>query len=330
MSTGGSPSAPELATVRALLADAAGHYKAALRASPQAVRYLAGRGVGGAVAARFGLGYARPEWRDLGKVLQRFDDATVVASGLLVVTDGKPQGRRFDRFRGRVMFPIRTRDGAIAGFGARALDGTDPKYLNSPEGPGFKKRELLYGLYEAQAAIQAEGLAVVVEGYLDVIVPAQAGFAAVVGTLGVACSRAQITELLTLTRHLVFCFDGDVAGRDAAGRALEAVLPLATDDVTVSFVFLPEGHDPDSFVREEGIDAFRGAVGAAVPLLQFLQESVALGCDLRHAEGRALCVHRAGSLWAVMPQSAARTALLEYCAGVVQLSTDRLRAFWRG
>lgn len=322
------PSSPAQ-QVHALLADAAAHYRDALRASPQAVQYLAARGIGGAIAARFGLGFARPKWRDLLPVLERHEDAVVEASGLLARSGEGAAVRRFDRFRDRVMFPIRTRSGAVAGFGGRAIGaGDDPKYMNSPEGVVFRKRELLYGLFEAEAAIRAEGYGVVVEGYFDVVALAQAGCLPVVGTLGTACSREQLEALFSLTDRLVFCFDGDAAGRRAAARAMETVLPLAVDGRVVQFVFLPEEHDPDSFVRAYGLEAFGAALQGAAPLFDFIAASISAGCDFEYAEGRALCAHRAKGLWQQLPEGALRGELERYCAGVLRLPAAHVLDLW--
>ena len=318
-----------VARVHALLADAAAHYRDALRASPQAVRYLLGRGISGATAARFGLGFARPKWRDLGPVLQRYDEGTTLASGLLAVSGDGPHARRFDRFRDRLMFPIRNRAGGVAGFGGRVIVGEGgPKYLNSPEGVAFRKGELLYGLYEAQHAIQVDGLAVLVEGYLDVVSVAQSGFAPVVGMLGTTCSREQISELLTLAPRLVFCFDGDKAGQRAAERALKTVLPLASDTCTIEFVLLPEDHDPDSFVRAHGLEGFQAALASATPLADFLIQCASAGCDLQYPEGRARCAHRARPLWHLLPDGNVRSSLANYCAGMLRFSMDELLDLW--
>jgi len=322
------PSSPAQ-QVHALLADAAAHYRDALRASPQAVQYLAGRGIGGAIAARFGLGFARPKWRDLLPVLERYDDAVVEASGLLASSGEGAAVRRFDRLRDRVTFPIRTRSGDVAGFGGRAIGaGDDPKYMNSPEGVVFRKRELLYGLFEAEAAIQVERYAVVVEGYFDVVALAQAGCLPVVGTLGTACSREQLELLLSVTDRLVFCFDGDAAGRRAAARGMETVLPLAVDGRVVQFVFLPDDHDPDSFVRAHGVEAFGASLQGAVSLFDFIVECITTGCDFAYAEGRALCAHRAKGMWQQLPDGSVRGDLLRYCAGVLRLPEAQVLDLW--
>ena len=319
--------APE-ARVHALLADAAAHYRDALRAVPDGRQYLQGRGISGATAGRYGLGFARREWQDLGAVIERYDEDTAMASGLLAQSGDDGKGRRYDRFRGRVMFPIRDRAGRVAGFGGRVLDGTDPKYLNSPEGPTFRKREMLYGLYEAQAAIEAAGLALVVEGYMDVVSLSEAGFPASVGTLGTACTTEQIALLLGVTSNIVFCFDGDAAGRRAAARALENVLPLATADRSIRFVFLPPEHDPDSFVRAHGLAAFAAAVQDAATLAQFLAELVEDGCELQYAEGRARCASRAKPYWLALPAGAVRDGLRDRCAEVLKFSAAEVERMW--
>lgn len=313
----------------AVLADAASHYKRALRGSPEAIEYLKGRGVTGQTAAHFGLGYARPSRRDLGDVIAAHDDDAVVASGLLVQKDGDEVGTRFDRFRHRVMFPIRDRSGAVAGFGGRVLDEVDaPKYLNSPAGPTFDKRELLFGLYQAQASIKAQGLALVVEGYMDVLSVAQAGFPAVVASLGTACSAGQMAELLSLAPRLVFCFDGDAAGRRAAARALEVALPLATDENSIEFMFLPGEHDPDSLVRARGLPGFNVQLAQAIPLSAFLIDHVSQGCQMQYAEGRARCSALAAPMWLALPEGQAKNELVCYCADLLGMSADELRAFW--
>ncbi len=321
-----------LARIDALLNDAAAHYRAALRVCPEARRYLQGRGIGGAIAACFGLSYARQARQDLGDVLQAYDDDTVLASGLVVLNgdQGKGEDRRVDRFRGRVMFPIRDRDGLLAGFGGRLLDGTTPKYLNSPDGPTFRKREILYGLFEAKAAIQSAGLAVVVEGYVDVVSLAQSGFEPSVGTLGTACTPEQIALLLDVTPHIVFCFDGDAAGRRAAAKALETTLPLATADRSFRFVFLPADHDPDSFVRSQGVAAFRSMLDAAVSLSGYLTELITVGCELHYAEGRSRCSSLARPYWLALPSGPIKDGLRDQCAQILQFSPELVERLWLG
>lgn len=317
------------AEVHALLADAAAHYRAALRESPQAVRYLKSRGIGGAVAARFGLGYARQKWQDLEAVFSGHSEGAALASGMLASSGEGAEIRRFDRFRDRVMFPIKNIEGKVVGFGGRVMEGEgDPKYLNSPESVAFKKRELLYGLYEAKNAIQAQDCAVVVEGYLDVVSLAQAGFDASVATLGTACGEEHVEELLKLTKRIVFCFDGDAAGRRAAARALEVVVSFATEGNEFRFMFLDSEHDPDSFVRAHGLAAFQSELANASPVLQFLIEHVSEGCNFEYAEGRTLCAHRAKLLWKVMPEGQARNGLVNFCADVLRQERAQVIKTW--
>jgi DNA primase len=324
-----APTAPRLSAVRAVLNQAAAHYRGALRASPTAVHYLAQRGISGAAAARFGLGYANPKWQDLHAVFADHDQRAVDASGLVATSGEGDRARRYDRFRDRLMFPIRASDGQVAGFGGRVLvDGDAPKYLNSPEGIGFSKRELLYGLYEAQAAIRAESLAVVVEGYLDVVSLSQAGFWTSVATLGTACSRSQVAQLLEITSRLVFCFDGDAAGHRAAEAVLANVLPLSAGR-RIEFMFLPPEHDPDSFVRTNGIGAFRSALSEALPLAAYLLQCASSSCDLQYAEGRARCAHKLRAYHAQMPDSDARSELVAQCAVILGCSGDQVLGLWR-
>jgi DNA primase len=319
----------EPARIHALLADAARHYRAGL-GTPRGARYLADRGISESTAERYGLGYAGRTWQGLAEVIDPWDCDTIVASGLLARSGDVEPARRFDRFRDRVMFPIRTLDGQVAGFGGRLVVAQEgqPKYLNSPESPVFKKRELLYGLHEAKDAIVAAGFAVVVEGFVDVLQVAQAGFKAVVGSLGTACNREQLEGLLDLVPRITFCFDGDAAGQRAAERALEAVAPLVSDARQVRFAFLPEGHDPDSFVRRFGLEAFQEVLEQAIPLAQFAIQCVSRDCDLRFAEGRAKCAQRAKPLWRALPEGRAKFVLQTYCEQLMDIPSAKLIQHW--
>src|SRR5450755_2474840 len=246
------------ATLAEVLARAGEHYRRQLKGNDRAIAYLKGRGLSGEIAARFGLGYAPEGWRSLASAFASYDDPLLEESGLVIAqpqdAEG-PQGetptpqKRYDRFRDRIMFPIRSVQGEVIGFGGRVLDRGEPKYLNSPETPVFSKGRELYGLFEARTAIRQRGHALVVEGYMDVVALAQAGFENAVATLGTACTAEHVQKLVRFTDSVVFSFDGDAAGRRAAGRALEASLPHATDTRTVRFLYLPSDHDPDSYVR---------------------------------------------------------------------------------
>ncbi|MBP7394969.1 MAG: DNA primase, partial [Zoogloea sp.] len=245
------------ASLNDVLEKAADHYRRTLKATPRAVDYLKGRGLTGEIAARFGLGYAPEGWRSLASVFPRYDDPVLAESGMVIV-QGQDEGRsdaeqkRYDRFRDRIMFPIRNVKGETIAFGGRVLDKGEPKYLNSPETPIFVKGRELYGLYESRSGLRTKGYALVTEGYMDVVALAQLGFPNAVATLGTACTADHVQKLLRFTEQVVFSFDGDAAGRRAAGRALEAALPHATDTRSFRFLFLPAEHDPDSYVRAFG------------------------------------------------------------------------------
>jgi DNA primase len=318
-------------TLTEALARAAEHYRKQLKATPRAVDYLKGRGLTGEIAARFGLGYAPPGWRTLAGVFPQYDDAVLEESGLVIAQgDDEAERKRYDRFRDRIMFPIRSVQGEVIGFGGRVLDSGEPKYLNSPETPVFVKGRELYGLHESRQAVRTKGYALVVEGYMDVVALAQLGFENAVATLGTACTEEHVRKLLRFTESVVFSFDGDAAGRRAAGRALEASLPHAGDTRSFRFLFLPPEHDPDSFIRELGSDAFEAAVQAAVPLSRQLLETAREGCDLTTAEGRARMLAQAKPLWAALPDGALRRQMLGEFASAGQLPTADLTQLWGG
>jgi len=275
------------------MAAAARFYKEQLRHGPAAVAYLKRREVSGEIAARFGLGFAPDEWQALQRVFPDYQAKTLAEAGLVIDND---QGRRYDRFRNRIVFPIHDRRGRIIAFGGRVMDGGEPKYLNSPETPLFEKGRELYGLFLAQKPIRDAGHVVVVEGYMDVVALAQFGVANAVATLGTATTPQHVQALLRQTDRIVFCFDGDAAGRRAAWRALENALEALRDDATLAFLFLPAEHDPDSFVRAEGAEAFRKAAAGATSLANFLIQELSGRHALDTAEGRAGLVHEARPL----------------------------------
>ena len=322
-----------------VLSKAADFYRSQLKATPRAVDYLKKRGLTGAVAARFGLGFAPPGWRTLAGVFPAYDDPLLEEAGLVRLKDhnddghGTPQDTdrgRYDWFRDRVMFPIRAVGGEVIGFGGRVLDDSKPKYINSPETPVFSKGRELYGLFEARQALRDKGYALVVEGYMDVVALAQSGFPNAVATLGTACTADHVQKLFRFTDAVVFSFDGDAAGRRAAGRALEASLPHATDLRTVKFLFLPTEHDPDSYVRELGAAAFEQQVAAAVPLSRQLVEQASEGAELATAEGRARMLAQAKPLWTALPDGALKRQLLPELARQAQLELSDLNALWAG
>ncbi|SAK60550.1 DNA primase [Caballeronia ptereochthonis] len=292
-------------------------YRKQLRGAPNAIAYLKKRGLTGEIAARFGLGYAPDGWQNLEAAFPDYRDENLVEAGLVIVsekTDSQGQARRYDRFRERVMFPIRNVKGNVIGFGGRVLDGGEPKYLNSPETPLFSKGSELYGLFEARLAIRELGYALVVEGYMDVVALAQLGFANAVATLGTACTPIHVQKLFRQTDTVVFSFDGDSAGRRAARRALEAALPHAADNRTIKFLFLPNEHDPDSYVREFGTDGFGEQVDRAMPLSQFLLNEVLNDKELEQPEGRAKALFDAKPLLQVLPANALRVQILHMLA----------------
>jgi DNA primase len=299
------------ATLTDVLERAAQHYRQQLKGNTRAVDYLKRRGLTGEIAARFGLGYAPDGWHALASAFAQYDDPLLVEAGLVIVQgDEGEEQRRYDRFRDRVMFPIRAVGGQTIGFGGRVLDKGEPKYLNSPETPVFVKGRELYGLYESRAGIRARGHALVVEGYMDVVALAQMGFENAVATLGTACTEEHVRKLFRFTDAVVFSFDGDTAGQRAATRALEAALPHATDLRSIRFLFLPPEHDPDSFVRELGAPAFERAIAQAVPLSRQIVAVAREGCDLGTPEGRARFVSQARPLWSALPEGGLKRQML--------------------
>ncbi|RZI73911.1 MAG: DNA primase [Variovorax sp.] len=315
------------ATLSEVLEKAGEAYRKQLKQSANAIGYLKGRGVSGEVAREYGIGYAPPGWRTLASVFPEYDDPLLAESGLVIVGDDG-EDKRYDRFRDRVMFPIRNVKGECIGFGGRVLGDEKPKYLNSPETPVFSKGRELYGLFEARAALRDKGYALVTEGYMDVVALAQLGFPNAVATLGTACTPEHVQKLFRFTDSVVFSFDGDAAGRRAARKALDGALPFATDVRSVKFLFLPAEHDPDSFIREFGADAFARFVSEATPLSRFMLEAAREGCDLGSAEGRAHMTANVRPLWGAMPDGALKRQLLEDIAGLVQLSSQALTELW--
>ena len=316
------------ATLTDVLEKAGAAYRKNLKNSPRAVEYFKRRGVSGEVAKQFGLGYAPEGWRSLASVFPNYDDPLLAESGLVIVNEDDE--KRYDRFRDRVMFPIRNVKGECIGFGGRVLGDEKPKYLNSPETPVFSKGRELYGLWEARTALREHGFVLVTEGYMDVVALAQLGFPNAVATLGTACTSDHVQKLFRFTDSVVFSFDGDAAGRRAARKALDGALPFATDVRTVKFLFLPPEHDPDSYIREHGQDAFARYISDAMPLSRFLIEASREGCDLNTAEGRAHLAANAKPLWSQLPEGALKRQLLAEIADLVQLEGRELGELWEG
>jgi len=297
------------------------HYLRQLKGSQTAIRYLKQRGLSGETAARFGLGWSGTDRRGLAAVFPQYEEPVLVESGLVIESE---DGRRYDRFRERIMFPIRNSRGNIIGFGGRIIGKGEPKYLNSPETPLFSKGHELYGLWEGRTAIRSDGFVLVVEGYMDVVGLAQHGVANAVATLGTATTPYHIQKLLRASSKIVFSFDGDKAGRRAAWRALTTCLPLLRDDVSMRFLFLPSEHDPDSYVREYGAQAFKATASEAIPLSRFMLEELASRHAMDEAEGRAACVYEAKPLLATLPEGALRLQIEREFARMVQLTPEEL------
>jgi DNA primase len=313
--------APEGPDLYELLATAARYYREQLKASPRAIDYLKGRGLTGKTAARFGIGYAPAGWQSLAAVFTEYGEKALIECGLVIDNEGK----RYDRFRDRVMFPILNQRGFVVGFGGRVIEGDDgPKYLNSPETPLFEKGRELYGLPQARDAIRATNRVVVVEGYMDAVMLAQQGVENAVATLGTATTPAHVQKLLRQADDVVFCFDGDTAGRRAAWHALEVSLESLTDRKALRFLFLPAEHDPDSYVRAFGREAFERELAGAQPLSEFLLSSLTGRVDLATLEGRSRLIAEAKPLVRRVAASALRAQLVKAFADVAAMSPAEL------
>ena len=304
----------------ALLREADQLYRAALRDSPQAIAYLKKRGIDGPTAGRFAMGYAPPAWDTILRALGTSDArvAQLVQAGLVVTSN--ESGRRYDRFRDRIMFPIRNSRGQIIGFGGRVLDSGEPKYLNSPETPIFRKGHELYGHFETRKNPGKPKEIIVVEGYLDVASLVQFGVENVVATLGTAMTNDNLKRLTRLTDRVVFCFDGDRAGRAAAWRAMETALPYGGGTVELKFLLLPEKDDPDTFVRSRGADEFRRLVATALPLSDFLVKELAARVDFGTVDGRSRFEAIAKPLLKRLPEGTYRAAVMDAFGGTLHLS----------
>ncbi len=311
-----------------ILQTACNYYRAQLKKSGRAIAYLKGRGLSGEIAARFQIGYAPPGWQNLQQAFPDYHSEALSAAGLVI---GNEQERCYDRFRDRVMFPIHDQKGQVIGFGGRLLgnegEDTGPKYLNSPETPLFQKGHELYGLFLARRAIREAGRVLVVEGYMDVVALAQHGIGHAVATLGTATTPAHITRLMRQTDDIVFCFDGDAAGRKAAWRAAINSLPALTDGLKLGFLFLPPEHDPDSYVREHGKSGFEAALQEALPLSRYLLQSLCEQNDMQTPEGRVRFLHEAAPILRQIRAPALGLLLRKRAAelaGVTQEEMERL------
>ena len=321
------PASPDLHEV---LARAAKFFEQNLADNQRALDYLTGRGIDGPTSATFALGLAPDSWNAL---LNRFggndeERSRLLLAGLIIERDTRGGERStgfYDRFRDRLMFPIRDSRGRVLAFGGRVIGEGEPKYLNSPETPLFHKGRELYGLYEARQARSDFKRLMIVEGYMDVVRLHQAGITYAVATLGTATTQEHLNKLFRLTSELVFCFDGDKAGLKAAWRALENALPLARDGRELKFMFLPQGHDPDSLVAAEGPEAFEARLKAALPLSEYLIQELLPQVDLTHLDGRAKLKALAQPLFLRMPEGVYRELLVDRLAAEIRMPAAKLR-----
>lgn len=307
-----------------LLTTIAKFYQAELRKSEQAIDYLKQRGVSGAIARDFCIGYAPPGWDN---VLQAFGNTPALRQQLLDagMLIKKEEGGYYDRFRERIMFPIHDRRGRIIGFGGRVLDKSEPKYLNSPETPVFQKGHELYGLYQSLQANRQLQSVLIVEGYMDVIALFQHEITYAVATLGTATTAHHLQHLFRYTTEIIFCFDGDQAGRTAAWRALQVTLPLLRDDTQVRFMFLPEGEDPDSLVRKEGKKGFEQRMQTALTLSNFFFQSISAQSDLSSMDGRARFVNMATLHLKQLPPGILQEMMFEELAKKARIDVAQLK-----
>ncbi|MCH9673274.1 MAG: DNA primase [Gammaproteobacteria bacterium] len=310
-----------------LLNAASKFYQSQLRRHPDAARavaYLKERGLDGKTAARYDLGFAPPGWDNLATHLSNGrNDADMELAGLV---SPRPKGSGvYDRLRDRIVFPIHDKRGQVIGFGGRTIAPDDtPKYLNSPETPVFHKGRELYGLHQARQSQRRPEYLLVVEGYLDVVALAQFGIDTAVATLGTAITADHANALFRVTQHVVFCFDGDGAGGRAAWRALETVLPELREGRSASFLFMPDGEDPDSFVRSEGADALRERISTSTPLSEFLFSHLSENLDISTIEGRSRLAESASPLIEKIPAGAYRTLLDQKLSELTQIRGNKL------
>jgi DNA primase len=317
-----------------LMARVAGFYAETLKQDRRASDYVARRGIARPTLDQFSIGYAPDSWNEL---LKRFGGSEpkvqdLAATGLIIERErgqNRDGERHYDRFRDRLMFPIRDARGRTIAFGGRVIEQGEPKYLNSPETVLFHKGRELYGLYEVRQSRVALSRLLVVEGYMDVVRLHQAGISYAVATLGTATTAEHLKRVFHLVSAVIFCFDGDRAGRGAAWRALQNALPEAREGREIHFLFLPEGHDPDSLVGEEGREAFERRLSGALPLSEYLVSELAAQVDLKHADGRARFAELARPLVARVPDGVYRELLLARLGEVIKLPADRLDALWQ-
>ncbi len=322
---GGHSSGPDLRPLYETLEHTTSFYGQQLRKHPQAqqaVAYLKDRGLSGEIAAEFGVGYAPPGWDNL--INQLGSDKEGLERLRITGMISEPDGKCYDRFRNRIMFPIRDRRGRVIAFGGRVLGDDKPKYLNSPETPIFHKGRELYGLYEAHQALRKIQQLLVVEGYMDVVALAQFGIRYAVATLGTATTSEHMEQLFRATHKVVFCYDGDRAGREAGWKALKTTLPLMRDGREARFLFLPDGEDPDTLIRKEGTEAFTQRIDNATPLSQFMFDRLSEEVDTSEPGGRARLAELAKPLISTLPKGVFRDILQQQLNQIVGLDTSHI------
>ena len=298
-------------------------YRDQLKSSERGINYLKKRGLTGETAARFGIGYSPAGWQNLAEIFPDYESPLLVKTGMVNENDEK---KRYDRFRDRIMFPILNLKGKIVGFGGRVIEKNEPKYLNSPETPLFEKGQELYNLFAARKAIRDAGKVLVVEGYMDVVVLSQYGIEYAVATLGTATTSRHVQKLLRHTDNIIFCFDGDDAGRKAAWRALENSLAQFVDGKNIGFLFLPDGEDPDSYVQKYKKDSFEKLISQASPLSVFLFQGLSEGINLQTSEGRTRLVESAKPLLAQVTAPILSLMLIKRLAELSGINQDELES----
>jgi len=319
--SGDNPTLPLLE----ILGEASRYYKDQLRSHTDAsttIAYLKQRGLIGEIAAQFDLGYAPTGWDNLSSTAGNEEKLDLMVKAGLI--SKRESGGHYDRFRARVIFPIHDSKGRVIAFGGRLLDEGEPKYLNSPETPVFHKGSELYNLHRARSAIAQQQMSIVVEGYMDVLALAQHGIDHCVATLGTATTTTHLQRLFRLAPSIVFCFDGDRAGRDAAGRALEIALPLLESGRQVSFLFLPDGEDPDSVIRDQGADTFRTLIESATPLPDLLFDTLLNQTDLTRMDGKARLATLARPLVSRVPEGPLRELMQHRLSDLTGVSPSGL------
>jgi len=319
--SGDNPTLPLLE----ILGEASRYYKDQLRSHTDAsttIAYLKQRGLTGEIAAQFDLGYAPTGWDNLSSTAGNEEKLDLMVKAGLI--SKRESGGHYDRFRARVIFPIHDSKGRVIAFGGRLLDEGEPKYLNSPETPVFHKGSELYNLHRARSAIAQQQMSIVVEGYMDVLALAQHGIDHCVATLGTATTTTHLQRLFRLAPSIVFCFDGDRAGRDAAGRALEIALPLLESGRQVSFLFLPDGEDPDSVIRDQGADTFRTLIDSATPLPDLLFDTLLNQTDLTRMDGKARLATLARPLISRVPEGPLRELMQQRLSDLTGVAPSSL------